>query len=377
MGANSPVEKTRLTVDVELHRGLFRLGINFQAGAEILILFGPSGAGKTTLLNMIAGLVKPDAGEIIFDGVTFFRKHRPGTNKNLAARKRRIGYVFQDYALFPHLTALENVAYPLWRQKDANSKATTLLKKLGIAQLGSRYPHELSGGQKQRVAIARALAPDPQLLLLDEPFSALDLSLRERLQNDLSTLQSESGLVVICVTHNLEDAFTLGDRLAVIQNGNLDQIGQVEEVFNSPVNHQVASTLGIQNLFQARVVDSRPNGIVLEWDGLYIEAPFQPIKVGELVTAYIRAEDIKVLYPDMQLNKAVSRNQVAGKIVSRESRSNSFSLRIHLANGHEIQVRFPVYSYGSLPLSPGNDVTLSLRRDKLVILAPDKGKILK
>lgn len=377
MRTTSSIEKARLTVDVELHRGPFQLRINFQVGSEILILFGPSGAGKTTLLNIIAGLVKPDAGEIVFDGNTFFRKHRTGININLPARKRHIGHVLQDYALFPHLTALENVAYPLWRQRDASSSASTLLKKLGIAHLGNRYPHELSGGQKQRVAIARALAPDPQLLLLDEPFSALDLSLRERLQSDLSALQSDSGLVVICVTHNLEDAFALGDRLAVIQNGNLEQIGLVEEVFNSPVNHHVAHTLGIQNLFQARVVASTPTSNVLEWDGLHLEAPFQPISVGEIVTAYIRAEDIKVLYPDMPLNKAVSHNEVVGKIISRESRSNSYSLRIHLANGHELQVRFPVYSYSSLPLIPGNEVRLSLRRDKLIILVSDKGKTLK
>ena len=377
MRTTSHVDKARLTVDVELQRGPFRLQINLQVGSEILILFGPSGAGKTTLLNTIAGLVTPDAGEIAFNGHIFFRKNRTGININLPARKRHIGYVFQDYALFPHLTTLENVAYPLWRQRDASLRASILLKKLGIAHLGNRYPHELSGGQKQRVAIARALAPDPQLLLLDEPFSALDLSLRERLQNDLYELQRESGLSIICVTHNLEDAFALGDRLAVVQDGILEQIGPVEEVFHSPVNHHVAHTLGIQNLFQARIVASTPGGNVLDWEGLHLEAPFKPIGVGEMVTAYIRAEDIRVLYPDIPINKAVSHNQVVGKIISRESRSNSYNLRIHLANGHELQVRFPAYSYSSLPLVLGHDVKLSLRRDRLVILVPNKGKTLK
>lgn len=371
----TPVEEAHLTIDIELHRGPFRMHVSFQMHNEILILFGPSGSGKTTLLNMIAGLVKPDAGEIGYNGNTFFRRHRTGKNINLPARKRHIGYVFQDFALFPHLTALQNVAYSLWRQGEANSRAGVLLKRLGIAHLANRYPHELSGGQKQRVAIARALAPNPQLLLLDEPFSALDLSLRERLQNDLYDLQRESGLSVICVTHNIEDAFTLGDKLAVIQDGRLLQIGPVEEVFRRPVNHQVADTMGIQNLFQVRVVDSGPKGMLFDWDGLFFEAPSQPVKVDEIVTAYIRAEDVRVLYPDTPLNKAVSNNQVAGKIVSRESRSNSYSLRVHLTNGHEIQVRFPLYSYSSLSLKPGNEVRLSLRRDKLVILATDKGKV--
>ena len=345
MGMKSAVDAARLSVDIEVQRGPFRLQIRLSAGNEILVLFGPSGAGKTTLLNTIAGLVTPTAGEIIFDGIPFFRKHRPGINVNLLARKRRIGYVFQDYALFPHLTALENVAYALWRQRDASSRASALLKKMGIAHLGNRYPHELSGGQKKRVAIARALAPDPQLLLLDEPFSAIDMSLRERLHSDLHVLQHESGLVVLCVTHNMEDVFAIGHRLAVIQDGHVEQIGLVEDVFRRPVNQRVADTMGIHNLFQARVVDSRPTGIVLEWDGLRLEAPFQPVSMGDMVTAYIRPEDIKVLYPDMPFSKTVSHNQVVGKVISRDPRSNSNSLRVHLANGNEIQVPFPSYSY--------------------------------
>ncbi|HHH40487.1 MAG TPA: ATP-binding cassette domain-containing protein, partial [Chloroflexi bacterium] len=169
---------TRLVADIEKQLEHFRLALRLEVGTEVLVLFGPSGAGKTTVLNAIAGLVTPDAGEITLDGRPFFRRHRPGPAVNLPARKRRIGYVFQQYALFPHLTALENVAYPLRRRRDGPQQAMALLKKMGIAHLAHRYPHEMSGGQQQRVAIARALAADPQVLLLDEPFSALDAALR-------------------------------------------------------------------------------------------------------------------------------------------------------------------------------------------------------
>lgn len=368
------MRQTRLSVDIELKRAPFQLQVNLDAGNEILVLFGPSGAGKTTLLNTIAGLATPDAGEIVFDGRDFFRKHRPGPGINLAARKRRVGYVFQDYALFPHLTAMQNVAYSLCGQRDAGSRALSLLDRLGIGHLGNRYPHELSGGQKQRVAISRALALAPQLLLLDEPFSAIDMSLRERLHSDLHALQRDSGLVVICVTHNLEDAFALGHRLAVIQDGRLEQIGPVEEVFRNPANRRVADSIGIHNLFQARVVDCGPTGIVLEWDGLLLEAPFHPVRPGDVVTAYIRPEDVKVLYPGMPLSKVVSGNQVAGKVISRDPGSASYSLRVRLVNGHDIRVRFASYSYSSLSLTAGKDIRLSLRKDGLVVLTPDKVK---
>ncbi len=365
-------EKTPLSLDIELRRGAFQLQVSLSAGSEILVLFGPSGAGKTTLLNALAGLANPDAGEITFNGRTFFRKHRPGVNVNLAARKRHVGYVFQDYALFPHLTALENVAYSIWRQPGAGARAKTLLERMGIAHLFNCYPHELSGGQKQRVAIARALAAVPRLLLLDEPFSGIDMPLRERLRSDIHHLQRELGLVVICVTHDIEEAFAIGHRLAVMHDGHIEQVGPVEEVFRRPVNHRVAALMGIHNLFQAQVVDSSPTGLVLDWDGLRLEAPFQPVIGGETVTAYIRPEEIKLLYPDMLLSKAVSHNHAVGRVISRESGSDFHSLRVHLANGNEIQVRFRLHSYGSLSLAPGNDVRLSLRKDALVVLVPHR-----
>ncbi|HKP82427.1 MAG TPA: ABC transporter ATP-binding protein [Pyrinomonadaceae bacterium] len=222
----------RLKVNIEKRLDTFNLSVQVEVGAEILVLFGPSGAGKTQTLNAIAGLMTPDAGEITLDGTVFFRSSaNNGAAINLPARKRHVGYVFQQYALFPHLSALENVAYALWRQPHAREQAQALLERMRLTELAHRYPHELSGGQQQRVAIARALAMEPRVLLLDEPFSALDSEIRKRLHEDLLRLQAEAELIVIYVTHNLEDAFTVGHRMAVVRNGTIERTGAPRDIY--------------------------------------------------------------------------------------------------------------------------------------------------
>ena len=224
-----------LKVNIEKRLDTFNLSVQIDVGAEILVLFGPSGAGKTQTLNAIAGLTTPDAGEITLDDTVFFRS---SAAINLPARKRHVGYVFQQYALFPHLSALENVAYALWRQPHARERAETLLGRMRLTDLAHRFPHELSGGQQQRVAIARALAMEPRVLLLDEPFSALDSEIRKRLHDDLLRLQAEAELIVIYVTHNLEDAFTVAHRMAVVRNGKIERTGAPRDIYpqtNTPL----------------------------------------------------------------------------------------------------------------------------------------------
>ncbi|HEX7335067.1 MAG TPA: ABC transporter ATP-binding protein, partial [Pyrinomonadaceae bacterium] len=228
-----------LKVNIERRLDTFNLAVQIDVGAEILVLFGPSGAGKTQTLNAIAGLMTPDSGEITLDGTVFFRSANNGAPINLPARKRHVGYVFQQYALFPHLSALDNVAYALWRQPHARERAEALLERMHLIELAHRYPHELSGGQQQRVAIARALAMEPRVLLLDEPFSALDSEIRKRLHEDLLRLQAEAELIVIYVTHNLEDAFTVGHRMAVVRNGTIERTGAPRDIYpqeNRPEN---------------------------------------------------------------------------------------------------------------------------------------------
>lgn len=358
----------RLTVDVEKRLVAFPLRVQLHVDTEILVLFGPSGAGKSMTLQAIAGLITPESGEIVLDGRPFFRRHRPGPAVHVPARQRRMGYVFQHYALFPHLTALENVAYALWRRRDRRQRAMALLERMRLAHLADRYPHELSGGQQQRVAIARALAAEPQVMLLDEPFSGLDAAVREHLQRDLYQLQKDLGLVVLYVTHNLEDAFAMGHRLALIREGQVEQIGPIAEVFRRPATSHAAAILGVRNLFRARVVETTPEGLLLDWDGLPLEAPPQPASVGDTVTAYIRPEDIKVLYPDRPLTSAVRHNQVTGSIRESRSHSSFHTLRVIIPNGQEVEVRFPAYAYTPLRLTAGAPVRLSLRKEGVVLL---------
>lgn len=234
----------RLAVTIQKRLSAFDLNVQLEVGAEILVLFGPSGAGKTQTLDAIAGLMTPDSGEITLDERTLFRRLGGQPLINLPARQRRVGYVFQSYALFPHLTALENVAYSLWRRPDARERALALLDRMGLAQLAERYPRQLSGGQQQRVAIARALAMEGQALLMDEPFSALDNPTRKLLHRDLLALQRETKLIVIYVTHNLDDAIAVGDRLAVMREGRIEQVGPLKETLSCPANQTVAELFG-------------------------------------------------------------------------------------------------------------------------------------
>jgi molybdate transport system ATP-binding protein len=239
------MEAPSLRIDFEKRLATFNLRVRLEVGAEILVLFGPSGAGKTQTLNAVAGLTTPDSGEISLGDTAFFRSGRNGHAFDLPPRRRRVGYVFQQYALFPHLTALENVAYALWRQPAARGRAEELLERMHLAPLSNRYPHELSGGQQQRVAIARALAMKPRVLLMDEPFSALDSPTRQRLHQDLLALQQEERLIVVYVTHNLADAFAVGHRLAIMREGRIEQVGVPEDVRRNPANPLVLAALGI------------------------------------------------------------------------------------------------------------------------------------
>ncbi|HSF22913.1 MAG TPA: ABC transporter ATP-binding protein, partial [Blastocatellia bacterium] len=291
------MESSRLNVKIKKRLGAFDLDIELRAGTEILVLFGPSGAGKTQTLNAIAGLATPDWGEITLDGEAFFLK-KPGTAPtNTPARDRRVGYVFQQYALFPHLTALENVAYSLRRKSNGRARASALLERMRLTDHSHQYPDELSGGQQQRVAIARALAAEPRVLLLDEPFSALDAAIRERLHQDLRALQREAGLVVVYVTHNLDDALSIGHRLAVVQSGRIEQIGSIEDVYVRPVSSAAMEVLGIPNRIAATVASIGADKLVLDWEGLLLDAPLQPVQTGQSVLGYIRPEEIRILIP--------------------------------------------------------------------------------
>ena len=356
---------TQLAIDVEHRRGDFQLRVKLEAAAETVVLFGPSGSGKTSTLNIVAGLLKPDAGSIrLGDHVVFDSSSRI----DVPTRRRGVGYVFQSYALFPHLTAEENVSFSLRGHPERLRLTRELMERTHVGHLSSRYPGELSGGQQQRVAIARALAVQPRLLLLDEPFAALDMGLRERLHTELRTLQRDLNFPVLYVTHNLADAFAVGDRIAVMQEGAVIQTGPVDEVFRHPADQQVAEIMGIRNLFRADVLESTAAGLRLNWDGLEIEAPPHAGEGESTLTVYLHPDDLKILYPGEPLSEAVSHNVVEGRILSHQRGPDFQSLRVRLTNDHVVESRFPNHAYAELSLDPGEKVQLSLRREGLRIL---------
>ena len=250
----------RIAVSIELHNVSKKFGdytalndVSFSvADGELVALLGPSGSGKTTLLRIIAGLEAADAGEILFHG-------RQAAQRSV--RDRRVGFVFQHYALFRHMTVFENVAFGLRvrprRQRPSRAlireKVMSLLNLVQIDMLSERYPSQLSGGQRQRVALARALALEPEVLLLDEPFGALDARVRRELRRWLRRLHDELHMTSVFVTHDQEEALDLADRVAVLNRGRIEQIGTPDHVYNSPANPFVYNFLGSVNLFHGRI----------------------------------------------------------------------------------------------------------------------------
>ena len=225
---------------------------------ELVALLGPSGSGKTSLLRIIAGLEVPDSGSVMFDGAN-------ATDTDV--RERQVGFVFQHYALFGHMTIFENVAFGLRvrpkatrpNEADIRSKVTSLLKLVQLDWLGDRYPHQLSGGQRQRIALARALAVEPKVLLLDEPFGALDAKVRKELRRWLRRLHDEVHVTSVFVTHDQEEAMEVADRVVVMNQGRIEQQGSPDEVYDHPASPFVLQFLGDVNLFHGRK-DHAPGG---------------------------------------------------------------------------------------------------------------------
>ncbi len=229
---------------------------------EFVTLLGPSGCGKTTLLRILGGFLDADSGEVIFDGKDI---------QQVPAYKREINTVFQKYALFPHLNVYDNIAFGLKIKKQSNDvieqKVNRMLSLIGLEGYGERNINQLSGGQQQRVAIARALVNEPYVLLLDEPLSALDKALRKEMQYELKRIQQEVGITFIFVTHDQEEAMAVGDRLAVLRKGIVEQIGTSDELYNEPKNAFVANFIGKMNFFESTVIDSSKDSIDVEIKG--------------------------------------------------------------------------------------------------------------
>ncbi|MDD5338366.1 MAG: ABC transporter ATP-binding protein [Dehalococcoidales bacterium] len=252
-------------LEVRLKRKLqgFTLDVAFKVDQEILAILGPSGSGKTMTLQCISGLVRPDEGYVSLNGTVLL-----DTSKkiNLPARQRRVGFVFQNYALFPHLTVSQNVGYGIRHlpPDEIKEKITNLLGKMNIPHLSDRFPRQLSAGQQQRVAVARALAPEPEVLLLDEPFSALDSLVKERLQLELQALHEFYKGIILFVTHDLTEGYKFSSKIAVFESGNIVQHDDKERVITCPSNHTVARLVGFKNLMEGSVTKVQNNVATIE-----------------------------------------------------------------------------------------------------------------
>jgi len=260
------------------------LSLEIRPG-ELVSLVGGSGCGKTTTLRMIAGFETPDGGEILFDGRVM---------NTVPPRKRGVGIVFQSYALFPTMTVADNIAFGLrvahWPAARIRTRVGEMLELTRLGGLETRYPNQLSGGQQQRVALARALARQPAALLLDEPLSALDAKIRVRLRAEIRKIQQDVGITTVYVTHDQEEALSIADRIAVMRDGRIEQIGRPEEIYATPATEFVADFVGVSNLLTCRVV-SAAQGIV-EWEGERFRVPLGAQRDGDAVTVSIRPEKL-------------------------------------------------------------------------------------
>lgn len=288
-------------LDIKIKKLLpeFHLAVSFSLEHEILAIVGPSGCGKTMTLKCITGLFQPDEGKIMLDEKVLFDSQ---AGINLAPRQREVGFVFQNYALFPHMNVFDNIAFGIRRlgKDEIKNRVSRLLLKMRLEKFEQRYPGQLSGGQQQRVALARALAPEPRVLLLDEPFSALDSIVKEKLEEELLELQNFYDGHVILVTHNLAEAYKLSARIAVYEAGKILQWGEKRTIIDQPANRSVAHLTGVKNIFDGVIKEVSPAGALVYIAEL--NAQFQVSKTaaakaekGQQVCVGIRPEYVKLV----------------------------------------------------------------------------------
>ncbi len=322
-------------------------------GSSVTVLFGPSGSGKTTVLRCLAGLDSPDEGRIEFNGQIWFDAAR---RLALPPRRRRVGFVPQDYALFPHLTIEHNVAYGSSHlsRNERHRRVSEVLHSLGLNGLERRLPGELSGGQQQRVALARAVVWSPQLLLLDEPLSALDAPTRQRLRGELHEWLRTLKIPTLLVTHDRTEALALGNRIIVLNEGRVEQVGPISEVFNRPFNLSVAQIAGVETVVEGRIV-ARTQGLGTVMVGnVKLQALVDELgDAVEWVYVCIRAEDV-VLAQDSTLASS-ARNRIPGTV---ESLHHGIPLtRVELNCGFPLKALITPRALEELHLQPGSVIT--------------------
>ena len=266
---------------------------------EFVTLLGPSGCGKTTTLRIMAGFEEPESGTVLFDGMNM---------EGVPPYKRELNTVFQKYALFPHMDVYDNVAFGLHIKKMPDEiidhKVRRMLELVGLKGFEERNISQLSGGQQQRVAIARALVNEPKVLLLDEPLGALDLKLRKTMQIELKKIQQQVGITFVYVTHDQEEALTMSDKIVVMNEGMIQQIGSPTDIYNEPENRFVANFIGESNIVEGHFIED----YLVEWHGQQFECVDKGFEEGQEVDIVLRPEDLDIVEP--------GRGKIAGEVVS-------------------------------------------------------------
>lgn len=335
------IEVKNLTKNFGRVAAVHNVSFEIETGSLVALL-GPSGSGKSTLLRMIAGLERPDAGEVRIIGEE---------TSALSARERNIGFVFQHYALFRHMTVKENIAFGLHVRKatktEQEARVAELIKLVSLDGLENRYPSQLSGGQRQRVALARALAPQPKVLLLDEPFGALDAKVREELREWIVKLHDQTHVTTIFVTHDQHEALEIANTIFVMNHGKLEQKGSPLDIFDRPASQFVAQFVGESNFIESEVVEPE----LVTW------GPFRftvsGVKVGQKVRIYFRPHDVYVSSVSETL-------QVPGKIERTRFRGAAIELILSVGEGKEIIAHVPKGVALASNFEPGRNVFIGI-----------------
>jgi ABC-type Fe3+/spermidine/putrescine transport system ATPase subunit len=330
---------------------------------EFVVLLGPNGAGKTTLLNIIAGLVEYE-GSVLFDGSSMDR---------VPSHLRRIGYIFQDLALFPHLDVKANIAFGLRAQKkdplEIKERVRDMLHLVRIENLAHRYPLDLSGGERQRVAIARALAPNPQALLLDEPFNSLDYGTSKYLRMELKGVQRNLGITTIYVTHNQREAEELGDKIAVVHHGEIAQVGTPEEVFFAPLSEQISEFIGSPNIFRCEHSRELGRGLAeVTCKDLSIVVPDDG---SEITKVAILPRDI---YISTSEPPGPDVNRYTGKIIEMRPSLNLTWIRLRVGE-HTLVAEHPTERVEELGLRVGDEVYIILKLRWIRVLSTGENRL--
>lgn len=338
------------------------VSISVEAG-EFFTLLGPSGCGKTTLLRMIAGFDLPDSGQILLDGHDLV-----GT----PPEKRPVHTVFQTYALFPHMTVADNIAFPLKMagktSQEIKTRVGEALDSVRLPNFGNRFPHELSGGQKQRVAFARGLVNRPRLLLLDEPLGALDAKLREEMQIELINLQKELGITFVFVTHAQDEALALSHRIAVMNQGNVEQIDEPSRIYSFPKNRFVADFIGKITMMNAQVVEAAPSHLKLDVKelGEVTTVGKAGVKTGDTGMMAIRPEQVRISHPSDDLRL---KNYFLGTVDDFLYVGDVTTYIVQLSNGAYIEALLPNSAPGRATFfEVGDQVGVSWRTDAGIFL---------